>query len=111
MGPNLRFFPMCLFLILFLMIAGCAGLPATGIVITSDPPGAHISCNEGYLGQTPLTATIPDIPGAGSTYMIKAEKKGYVTATKVFVERGLEYAGNCIPKAIYFQLEEDKTVK
>ena len=88
----------------FLLVAvGCAART----VITSDPSGAHISVNEHYLGETPLRATIMDEPGAGSVYLIKAEKQGYKTTSKVFREEGLEDAAGCIPNAIYFQLEPD----
>lgn len=110
MEKQLKAFLICCFLAISFLVIGCAGVPARGVMITSDPSGAHISCNDGYLGDTPLTTTIPDIPGAGSVYMIKAEKRGYATSTKVFREVGLESGGHAIPKAIFFQLEQDKTV-
>ena len=101
------FLILCLPVISFLAV-GCAGLNATGVVITSDPAGAHISCNEAYLGDTPLTTTIPDIFGSESVYVIKAEKRGHITSTKVFKEVPFQAAADCIPKSIFFQLEEEK---
>jgi hypothetical protein len=108
METLLKHFFICCFLAAALFAAGCAGLHATGVVITSDPSGAHISCNEAYLGDTPLTTTIPDIFGSESVYIIKAEKRGYLTSVKVFREVPFQAAADCIPKAIFFQLEEEK---
>ncbi len=89
---------------LLLLTFGCAART----VITSEPPGVHISVNDQYLGDTPLRATILDEPGGGSVYLIKAEKSGYKTTQKVFREEGFEDASTCIPNAIYFQLEREE---
>ncbi|MBN1881255.1 MAG: PEGA domain-containing protein [Deltaproteobacteria bacterium] len=100
-----------LLVIVFISLIYCyACTPCTPakIVITSDPPGANISANDAYLGQTPISkAVIRDEFGPGSVYLIKAEKRGYLTSQKIFTEEGLEDACDCMPKAIHFQLEPD----
>lgn len=71
--------------------------------ITSEPPGAKISVDGTYKGQTPLTVKIAD--KIGCTYNIKAEMQGYASDIKIFREPMLNTgAPTAIPETVHFTL-------
>lgn len=72
--------------------------------VASDPEGATIYLNDIPQGDTPLHLAVPDIIGLGSVYIIKAEKEGYKTQIKTFVEQGIQGPPEVIPPTMNFVL-------
>ena len=67
-----------LFIVGFLPIAVTLSCSATHeCIVTSDPPGARISVNNEYQGDTPCALSWP-ITGRGREVTIEASKSGYV---------------------------------
>lgn len=94
-------------LAIFLLSSGCAANPH----ITSKPSGAKIYVDGGYEGTTPTNIKVPDKFGL-STYVFKAEKKGYSPEKIIINEKGLEDAYKAIPQKIHFTLTKtSKTQK
>ena len=92
-----------------LILLVCGGCAAT-TYITSDPPGARITVNNGDVGVTPVTAEVKEGIGFGSVYVVEAKKAGYETAVKVFKEQLFNDARATIPPKIHFLLKPADSV-
>ncbi len=101
MKEYVRFFAV---LLIALSPAGCGGASAD-IVITSVPSSVAISMNGRYLGKTPLTSTIADIPGIDSRYVFVAEEPGFVSELRAYREKGLQGPRGCLGPRIMFHLK------
>lgn len=69
----------------------------TKCLIKSDPPGAHVSVNNQYVGDTPCVAEWKESDGLFERYVtLQVSKSGYITETRK-VHRDIE--------ALYFVLQ------
>ena len=86
--------------------AGCTSVPPVMTHITSDPPGARIEVNNGYVGTTPVDVALPQTPNhhrLKSTMVIAAlpVAPGQKLQQKIFEHRQLS------PAQIWFDMTLD----
>ncbi len=86
--------------LLALHLFGCASGTS---YITSDPSNATISINKKIKGQTPINVSIPN-EAFLQTYIIKAEKEGYVEDVRIFNEKIFVEISDMLPSRIHFEL-------
>ena len=90
--------------LLLMVCSGCVGKAVTQI--TSDPPGAIVTLDRRYIGETPFTYTVKSMNGFDNVYTFLAIRDGYKMQTRKFQETvtfgGVESA---IPPRIHFVLE------
>jgi len=108
MKSRIKLFKTAIVAILPCLFLGCATTTTT--YVTSDPEGARISINDKYQGETPLTVNVDKGSKIyselyGTTYIFKAEKKGFKTETRMFRVNPMQSATYAIPSRLHFPLK------
>lgn len=71
------------------------------IDIVSDPPGAKIEWNNGYIGKTPMAVTYDGHLGTHAKITVRA----YPPVPEQFVRTKIVPGSNKIPRTIYFDMK------
>lgn len=96
--------------VIMLIGTGCSSTKQ--VLIKSEPTGANIAVNGGYVGRTPVTYRFRDdvqlfsVRGTDD-YVVEATLDGYKADTRVFKDTG-DTDVHYVPDVILFELREDK---
>ena len=92
--------------VLMLLLVGCATTRYQAVQIISDPPGAKIEINNQYVGETPVTLTIPYVVDYSQNWNGNAYGSwnivAYPTIAGQYVQR--KFVTPPVPSTIYFNM-------
>jgi len=86
------------------LVTGCA---SQGVRITSNPPGATITYNGRYVGETPTSLSVSDenVFFHIGKHTFTADKSGYHSDSRIVTEVMGKEITDVIPPLIHFDLQ------
>jgi PEGA domain-containing protein len=92
--------------------ASCSSLGLSGrstkqVQILSEPPGARIEINGGYVGDAPVTVTIPTLRGwftQITTIRALPTRPGQYVQSKVFQGGFTTIPNDAVPSRVFFEM-------